>query len=187
MTTPLTATYVRTMKEGVDYRHVLLRVTTSTPGEVRHVLAVAAIPGAHPTEYEGAQVHFYATDETGTKTIWQDRLRGSREGDMDIPAALAAEGYQVQGWCDDVADEYVASIEGTVRERISRSTFCPEQGVEAINLLRKLRERVRLAEMRGYHRGVAVAQALWEKKQQALYDLNATETELRGLRNRNIG
>jgi hypothetical protein len=41
--------------------------------------------------------------------------------------------------------------------------------------------------MRGYHRGVAVAQALWEKKQQALYDLNATETELRGLRNRNIG
>lgn len=180
---PLTATYIRTVKEGVDYRHVLLRVTTSTPDEARFVLAVSSIPGAHPTEYAGPQVHFYETDECGVETIWQDRLRGSREGDTDIPAALTAEGYRVRNWHDDVADEYVNIIEGTIRERISRSTFCPEQGVEATTLLRKLRERVRLAEMRGYHKGVAAAQAVWTERQQAARDLQDVDYALRDLRN----
>jgi hypothetical protein len=187
MTTALTATYVKTVRE-VDpgdptrpARQVLLRLEGKSDRPPFYVVASACyIRRGIFDEIGDPETYFFRSDAEGNVTSWAE-LSGSQVGTLDIPACLSKAGYTLIGWREDAADDYVAAVERICVERICKSTYRPEQGDEVLKMLAALRTRVSEAEATGYRRGILAAREVWRQKEQALRELQSVDHNLRGL------
>jgi hypothetical protein len=174
MTTALTATYVKTIRE-VDpgdpsrpARQVLLRLEGKQDRFFVYVVASACyIRSGIFDEIGKPEVGFFRSDAEGNIKSWT-QLPGSQAGTIDIPACVAQAGYTLIGWREDAADDYVAAIEHVV----------PAEWGE---MLAALRKRVAEAEATGYRRGVIAAREVWLQKEQALRELQSVDHAFRGL------
>lgn len=176
---PLTATYVKTLREcfpdepGRPGRQVLLRLEGKPDRAPVYVVASAANISAGPfaSSPEEPETYFFRSDPEGNISSSME-LTGSQAGTLDIQKCVADAGYILVGWREDIADDHVATIEEalpwtpTVLETAARDA------------LLALRERVREAELQGYRRGVLAARKVWKRRAKAMIEMQNADGEM---------
>lgn len=171
---PLTATYVKTLREcypdepGRFGRQVLLRLEGKPGKPPAYVVASAAVISAGPfaTSPEYPETYFFKADLEGNILSYTE-LPGSQAGTLDIERCIADAGYSLVGWREDIADDYT-----TIIEEALPWTEAPRAALLA------LRERVREAELQGYRRGIRAAQEVWGRRASAMSELQSTDREM---------